>query len=240
MPQVQDHSGPEQDVTTTYQLIFRGETLEGQHPAVVRKRLALALKLDDARIQALFSGNSVVVRKAVDAETAAKFQAVFKKAGARLRVVAVAVADREASPATPAGPDNSAWEILPPGSDVLEPDQRKPFVARNIDTSHLALARQLAFLPAQEPYDPKAIDAPAFEVMPVGSRMADSAEVQPLVLDLDFELAEPGALIAAPKPPVDPKRIPDPAFDIAEPGSRMSEPSPPPPPAPDVSHIRLK
>lgn len=228
-------------MTTTYQLIFRGETLEGQHPAVVRKRLALALKLDDARIQALFSGGAVVVRKSVDEETAAKFQAVFRKAGARLRVVTVAASGAVPSPAA-SGPDDAAWEILPPGSDVLDPGQRKPFVARNIDTSHLALARQLAFLPPQEPYDPAAIIAPEFEVLPVGSRLGDGSELQPSMpgLDMDFELAEPGALMAAPKPPVDRLRIPEPTFAIAEPGTRMSEPSPPPPPAPDVSHIRLK
>jgi hypothetical protein len=223
----------------TYQLIFSGETLEGQHPAVVRKRLALALKLDDARIQTLFSGNAVIVRKSVDAETATKFQAVFKKAGARLRVVSIEAAGTGPSPAA-SGSDNGSWEVLPAGSDVLDPEQRKHFVARNIDTSHLALARQLAFLSPQDPYDPSSIEAPAFEVMPAGSRIGDSVEVQPPVLDVDFELAEPGVLMAAPKAPVDPKRIPEPGFDIAEPGVRMSEPSPPPPPAPDVSHIRLE
>ncbi len=229
-------------MTATYQLIFKGEVIEGQHPAVVRKRLGLALKLDDALVQSLFSGTPVVVRKSVDAETAAKFQAVFKKAGARLRVAPIAESVSPQAETAARNDPSSSWDILPPGSDLLEPAQRTPFVARNIDTSHLALARQLAFLPPQEPYDPSLIDAPSFDVLPVGSRMSEGgdSEAEPLALDIDFEIAEPGAILGVPSAPVASKRTPDPKFDVAEPWVRMSEPSPPPPPAPDVSHISLE
>ena len=37
--------------TLEYRLVFSGEVTEGQHPAVVKKRLATVLKLDDERPQ---------------------------------------------------------------------------------------------------------------------------------------------------------------------------------------------
>lgn len=254
-PQVQETAGRSGQVSVMYQLVFKGEVIEGQHPAVVRKRLALTLKLDDERIQTLFTGNPVVVRKSVDAQTAAKFQAAFKKAGARLRVIQLPDEQAETSEAgvneagvntadtgKPRDAAGSEWEILPPGSDLLDPEQRQPFTTRSIDTSHLVLAKQLAFQSASERYDPSTIDAPDFEVMAAGSRIGgeSSTEEAPLDLDIDFELAEPGATLGVKRAPASPTRVPDPRFDLAEPGVRMSEPAPPPPPAPDVSHIKLK
>jgi hypothetical protein len=70
-----------------YRLVFRGEILADQHPAVVRKRLGEALRVGDEALERLFSGRNVVVRKEANAEDAARLQAAFKKAGCRLRVV---------------------------------------------------------------------------------------------------------------------------------------------------------
>ena len=90
-----------------YRLVFRGEVAEGQHQAVVQKRLANVLKLSDEKVAQLFSASSVVLRQSVDAKTAAQFQAAFKQAGARLRVQpigerVVPVASPVAEPQAPA------------------------------------------------------------------------------------------------------------------------------------------
>lgn len=241
-------------MTATHQLIFKGEVIEGQHPAVVCKRLAPALKLDDARIQALFAGTAVVVRKSADAETTVKFQSAFKKAGVRLRVVPIsateqlgeelqpAIAAAQTSPNTSRAGTADVWEVLPAGTDLLEPAQRKVYPENAIDTSHLALAKQLAFQSVGERYDPASIDAPDLEILPVGSRLGEDLEgvIEPLVVDADFDLAEPGATLGMPRSEDDPAMILDTEFDLAAPGERMSKLLPPPPPAPDVSHIRLE
>ena len=70
-----------------YRLVFRGELLDGQHPAVVKKRLEERLKLQPERLEQLFTGKPVVLKQAADTRTAARFQAAFKGAGARLRVL---------------------------------------------------------------------------------------------------------------------------------------------------------
>ena len=57
-----------------FRLVFRGEVLEGQHKAVVKQRLGAVLKLDGAKLDALFTGKAVTIRKDTDPDTAAKFR----------------------------------------------------------------------------------------------------------------------------------------------------------------------
>jgi len=71
-----------------YNLVFRGEVLEGQHRAVVAKRLAALLKLEPGKAGALFSGKAIVLKRNAPKAVAARYQAAFRKAGARLRVMA--------------------------------------------------------------------------------------------------------------------------------------------------------
>ena len=118
-----------------YRLVFAGEVLEGQHPAVVKKRLATILKLTDERMDLLFAGKPVVIKKIVDKQAAARYQAAFKKAGARLRVLplaqpadtapADAVSRAHGAPAEDAAPRQAGatgpggLQVLPVGADVL-------------------------------------------------------------------------------------------------------------------------
>jgi len=250
-------------VTDTYRLVFRGEVIEGQHPAVVRKRLAMALKLDDARVQSLFTGNPVVIRKTADQETAARFQAVFKKAGARLRVQPVAAEDAgtyqaPAGGASIASAETAAsegspeeWVVLPAGSYVLEPDERAPFIPRVIDTSHFALVKMKAFAAAEVEREKREIKSPEFEVLPVGARMSDERATVPVVKPVvEFELAEVGAKMGAEKMSAEKLGAEDaaldvmlpvnPDFDLAEPGALIqTERRRPTPRAPDTSHLSV-
>lgn len=78
---------------TTYDLVFRAELLPEGDDATARATLGRMLKLDDARLRQLFSGGTVHVGRAVDRDTAVRYQAAFRQAGARLRVVPVEAAE---------------------------------------------------------------------------------------------------------------------------------------------------
>jgi hypothetical protein len=134
------------EMADRFRLVFRGELLEGQHPAVVRKRLGQALSLDDRRLERLFAGGGVVVRSDTDAKTAERLQALFRKAGASLHV--------EPLEAAPQARESERLELLPAGSDVLREDERQPWSARDVDTSGLTLAERGADLGAEEPPAP--------------------------------------------------------------------------------------
>ena len=199
-----------------FRLLFRGEILEGQHKAVVKKRLAKLVSIDDARAQRLFAGEPVVIKKDVDRTTAARYQAEFKKAGARLQVTggsgpADGAAEKPAAAATGADPT-----IAEPGTMLSDADDEPP--PPPPDTSHLSVA-----------------DA--------GSDMLEAehrAQVEALDLDPDFDLAAPGTDMGQIAAEVVAVEI-DPDFTVAPPGADMDESEKSAPPAPpDTTHIDLE
>ena len=105
-----------------YDLLFQGECLPGADPQHVQRDLGQLLKLDAERLQQMFSGRTVVVRRAVDRDSAARFQQAFKQAGARLRVVPLAAAPLTAAPGIAPG------EAAPPAPSPA----RKPSLAERL------------------------------------------------------------------------------------------------------------
>lgn len=194
-----------------YRLLFRGEVLEGQHQAVVKKRLAGLLKTDREEIDALFNGEPNVIKAAVDRADAARYQAAFKKAGARLRVVAIAAKSTSAQSAAEA---SGPLTLAEPGTTLSDTGPAAPPPP---DTSHLSVA------------------APGSDRVEIESAAAPTVEVDPT-----WDLAERGADLgqirrddaAAPE-------VAD--FSLAPLGADMDERQrPAPPPAPDTSHLKLE
>jgi len=150
-----------------FKLVFRGDLAEGQHPAVVRRKLAQLLALDEPQLERLFSGQ-VVVKARADRQTAERLEALFRKAGAHLHREAVApvqplpeapAADPEArtqqaEPGRIAGQRTLDVELLPVGSDVLREDERAPWQPRHVETSHLDLLARDAQLEVSGPPPP--------------------------------------------------------------------------------------
>lgn len=251
-----------------YRLVFSAEVVQGQHAAVVKKRLQAMLKLDDERMDVLFSGKSVVVKKATDEKTATRYHEAFNKAGARLRIepldaaddplgVSDSVASSDAPQAPQDGSDDSAnvaepdqtavtpgLSVLPPGSDVLSADERVVAEAAEVDTSHLSVQGSIFAVdeaPLVPPDTPNVDHLSLAEVgTPIGQPRQQSDEIL-LELDIDFDLAEVGAQLGEPSMPENtPEGIADVDFELAETGVQLgpSDQSTPPP-APDTSHIKL-
>ena len=197
-----------------YRLVFRGEVLDDQHPAVVKKRLIEALKLTDAQGERLFSGASVVLKQSADTKTAARFQGLFRQAGARLRVLPVAPED--------AVPEASA-----------KAQSAEPAV-----TGELQL--QGAYYAVPEEPIPE-IQAPEFGIAELGVNMAEPKAAQVYSVEVDFELAPVGTTI--PTLPrnvevtVDMEQL---NFEVAALGADMADAQPDTTAvAPDTSHLQL-
>ena len=219
-----------------YRLVYSGELLDGQHVAVVKKRLAAVLKLDDEPMTVLFSGKSVVVKKATDEKTAARYQAAFQKAGARLRVLPVEddlpltpMADPIEAAPQPSRIDQSVagLQVMPEGSLVIAPDERREVAPIKVETDHLEIqgagfamgfaigfATGIATDDAELPMDVPNVEHITIAELVVTLGREDIDEVVSVELDANFDLADPDELMdAAPK-----------------------EESPAPP---DTSHIKL-
>lgn len=246
-----------------YKLVFRGEVLDGQHPAVVRKRLASAASFQEAQLDKLFSGQPVIVKREADTATAARLQVLFKNAGARLRVLPVDGAEAAASPVAgaaekpdpgasagapaaaeptaPAGPSGSAgYELLPAGSDLLRQNERTAFVPREVDTGSLSLEGARFTIPEAAP-DAAGPDVSHLTLAAPGSDLAEPSEVPPPAPVPEFGIAEAGVdlgqLRVAVEVPLDLDQL---DFEVAPAGAdlapaRRTEPPPPP----DTSRLSL-
>ncbi len=65
-----------------FAVVFKGQLVEGADPAQVRAKLAKLFNADAARVEAMFSGKTVIVKKGIDEDTAKQYKAVLAKAGA--------------------------------------------------------------------------------------------------------------------------------------------------------------
>ena len=91
-----------------FNVVFAGELVPGADPQKVRQNLANAFRMDMTKVEALFSGKRVVVKKDADQATAMKFRAVMKQAGAQC--------DLEPVGQAAAAPAPAAASVAPPAA----------------------------------------------------------------------------------------------------------------------------
>jgi hypothetical protein len=127
-----------------YDLSYRGLLSPGADPDEARRRLGAIFKLKEAGLDRLFTGKPVIVKRDVDAPTAAQFERIFAQAGAELTVVPINGGDAEPEPAAPEEDespqglsiDTSMLSLAPPGGVLEEPP---PAVSLELDISYLSL-----------------------------------------------------------------------------------------------------
>jgi hypothetical protein len=85
---------------TRYNIVFHGELVSGADPEQVRRNLAQLFKMELERVEQLFAGKPVTLKKEADQATAMKMRAALKKAGAECEMKAL---DEDGSPEAPPG-----------------------------------------------------------------------------------------------------------------------------------------
>ncbi len=94
----------EPEVAAEYAIVFRGRLVDGADASQVRANLARLFNADAARVEKMFGGQAVVIKKGLAAADAAKYRAVLAQAGAVVEAVAmnaVAAPAQAASVPTP-------------------------------------------------------------------------------------------------------------------------------------------
>jgi hypothetical protein len=66
----------------TYDVYFSGQIMRDQDPAEVRARIGDIFKLEGAKLERLFSGRPVAIKKNLGMEQAVQYRVVFRQAGA--------------------------------------------------------------------------------------------------------------------------------------------------------------
>lgn len=72
-----------------FEVIFQGKVIEGADEQEVRANVGRMFKADEAKLNALFSGKTVVIKGGLDEATAQKYLAAMNKAGAQAEIRSV-------------------------------------------------------------------------------------------------------------------------------------------------------
>ncbi len=243
-----------------FDIIFRGDIVFGHQLAEVKLKLQQLFKVDAAKIDALFTGRPVPLKRNLDEATANKYRDVLLKAGAMVEVCssdkspanapAKPVAPVRSQPVVPVAPAYAAWTLAPIGADLLPASERpaKPAVVA-VDTSGLSLRPAEGNLvdntEVQHELEAVVI-APDLGLAAVGEDLigADEKLELPLVeIELeDWGIAEAGSdlLSAEERPVVVPIAVANSDFGLAPAGSDLGQlKANIKPVTPDISKLRL-
>ena len=87
-----------------FHIVFTGQLVKGSDLATVKANLGKIFKMEAPRVEKLFSGQPVLLKKDADQATAMKFRAVLKQAGAECELRPVAEAATPPSAPQPSAP----------------------------------------------------------------------------------------------------------------------------------------
>lgn len=135
-------SGPE---SATFDVVFRGDILDGATTDEVKRRVATSFSLNDAAVDKLFSGSVVYVKRNIDKLTAQRIYQRLFDAGAQARVVEscrepadISASTSPANPSIPSPSSASKFSLAPLGTNVLPAVETAQPVG-NIPVDHLSL-----------------------------------------------------------------------------------------------------
>ena len=209
-----------------FAVIFKGRLVDGVDPAAVRANLAKLFNADAARIEKMFSGQTVIIKKGLDEAAAQKYRAALGKAGAVVEIVA-AGAPAKAPAEVPAA------AAVTPTADAASAETTAPATPQRAASAAPQTVPR-AFSDAQAPPDPLAAD-----VAEPGATLVEAAPpAAPDIATDHLSMAEPGVTL------VEPESIPEPAYDLSAmsldpPGVTLVEPRKIAPPEYDLSGMSL-
>ncbi|HCS65440.1 MAG TPA: hypothetical protein DIW64_16020 [Cellvibrio sp.] len=242
-----------------FDIIFRGDIVFGHQLAEVKAKLQQLFKTDAAKVDALFTGRPVPLKRNLDEATANKYRDALIKAGAMVEICSSDTSPANAAPkpapvprraAEAAPPVASGWTLAPLGSDLLPAKERPPQPAPvSVDISGLSLrAAEGNLVDASEVHEEISVQviAPDLGLAAVGTDLisADEKLELPLVeIELeDWDIAEAGSdlLTEDERPIVLPAIIEVGDYGLAPAGSDLGQLKPNVKPlTPDISGLRL-
>jgi hypothetical protein len=240
--------------TNKYDIYFRGENADGYDIETVKTNLAKIFQADDAKIAALFSGKTCLLKKGLDKENALKYQTALKKAGAKIIIKAsqgnATAADKASEPNTAATPAQSP-SLKERLARIAREDAEKPEPAPRPQASQEEVPEGLYLAPVgsdllkpseRQQVKPVEVDVSAIELTAADFKPVIAEKPTPPAPDTShIDLADVGEDLLVEHPVEMDLPFPDiSALNLDEPGVRLSaEKEAPQIPAPDLSALSL-
>lgn len=190
-----------------FQIVFDGQLIAGADAAQVRRNFAALFKTDLSKVEALFSGNRLVLKRGLDEQTALKYQRALREAGAVVEVINEAIAAKQAlqdsldGQAVGRGSPASGLEgitIAPPGTVIRAPEKIEP---PRIETNHLRLEEPDAGPASSAPSTELKVDTTGLSLAQAGVELIEHRQIPDLDVDTSgISMAEPGVVLVEPEP----------------------------------------
>lgn len=219
-----------------YDIIFRGDIVLGHQLADVKLGLQQLFKADAAKIDSLFSGRPVPLKRGLDLNSAQKYRDALIKAGAQIELVASAdanltvplivkpvistltaaipVANKISDQPSAQAQTKESLSLAPVGTRLLPAEEKPTVITNRIDTSALSLRTEDGNLldVSEQQQNVAQVPVPDFKLAEVGADLirADEKFLVPLItLDAgDWDIAELGAdMINADEKEIIPSRV---------------------------------
>lgn len=147
------------ELAKKYQIVVDGTLAEGAQPDDVRKNIAGLFKTSLGKIEPIFSGKAIAVKKGLNAESAKKYMLALRQAG----LICKAVAMEQAPAPSTAELDNTTLANV--GAKL---DDTPPAPPPNIDTSAYTISKVGETLIETTPVSEPTIDISAISMGEVG------------------------------------------------------------------------
>jgi hypothetical protein len=135
----------------TFDIVFQGKLVAGVDAGQARADLARLFKTDPARIERLFSGQRVLLKKGLDATSADNYRRALAQAGAEVELI-------------PTGPATPAPAARPPTVAPTAPSQRVMAGTAASGNARPADAPLTVAEPGVTLIEPTVIEAPTFDL----------------------------------------------------------------------------
>jgi hypothetical protein len=243
--------GSEAVSQNTFEVVFSGKLVEGAVLEQVKAKVAAMFKVEVAKVERLFSGATVSIKKGIDEATAKKYQMALQKAGAICQVVnRAAAAAAPTPPASPAAPPPVApAAVTPEAAPVAETGTASELglhksVVKEVpqglgELGGVSIDAPGVTLVEHEEIPVPQIDTAALSLDQVGAELTEHEEVpEPQVDTSAFSMGEAGEILSEEEPEEE-LEIDISALDMDEPGVTLVEHKEVPKPDIDTSKLSL-
>lgn len=228
----------------TFEVVFSGKLVEGAALEQVKARVAAMFKVEVAKVERLFSGATVSIKKGIDEATAKKYQMALHKAGAVCQVVnRAAAAVAQAPVARPVAAKPAASPDATKTSSAAELGLQKTVVKEapaglgELDGADLD-APGTTLVEHQEIPEPQ-IDTAGLSLDQVGVELSEHQEIPEPQVDISaLSMGESDEPLGE-ETPVEELEIDVSALDMDEPGVVLVEHEEVPKPQIDTSKLSL-
>jgi hypothetical protein len=210
-----------------FDIIFRGDIVFGHQLSDVKMRLQQLFKADAAKVDALFSGRPVPLKRGLDQASAEKYKEALIRAGAQVDIVKAGATKTVSAPVVKSTAAPSAAEPLSLAQRIEQQVAAEQEAAEKAALKREQDEREQAARDAAQGIVPSA-KKDSWSLAPVGSYMLPPSEQvfeEPVAIDtsaISLRAAEAGNILdASEQPPAPVATVIAPDFDVAEAGADL-------------------